>query len=202
MKYYKLRPDLFGRKWAYGTIYAHCNRYDHTIKDAYCPLCQRPVAASKWMGPYQIYFSSSKIPDIVFGNCPMLVNGRVKEALIQSGIRGIEAFESVEVFLRGNAVEMDFYQIKIGYSQKKIALAKELNEARKVDKSLPRCSLCKSGNEPKTQFSEVYFDNIRELDIFRIYEKPGEIYCNQIFYDFCKDYQLTNILEWMEEVKF
>ena len=60
----------------------------------------------------------------------------------------------------------------------------------------------KNLNEPKTQFREVYFDNIRELDIFRIYEKPGEIYCNQIFYDFCKDYQLTNILEWMEEVKF
>lgn len=201
MKYYKLRPDLFGRRWAYGTIYADCNRYDHSIKDAYCPLCNRPVAPSKWIGPYRIYLSSKKVPDMVFGSCPMLVSARVKDAFIESGLLGIIAFEPIEVFLGGKPVNSPFYRIDINYSQKKIALAKELNEARKNDKTLPKCSLCKSGNEPRTQFAEVYLDGERELDIFRIYEKPGQIYCNQVFYDFCQDHGFTNIIEWMEEIK-
>ena len=201
MKYYKLNPDLFGRRWAYGMIYADCNRYDHQTKEAYCPLCGRAVGGSKWIGPYRIYLSSSKIPDFVFGSCPMLVNGRVKDAFIENGLLGIGAFASIEVFYSGKPANQPFYRIEIGYSQKKIALAKELNDARKSDKSLPRCSLCKSGNDPQNHFWKVYFDGERELDLFRIYEKPGEIYCNQVFYDFCKENQFTNILEWMEEIR-
>lgn len=202
MKYYKLRPDLFGQRRAYGSIYANCNRYDHTTKEAYCPLCGRSVAPSKWIGPYKVYLSSSKIPDILFGTCPMLVSERVKDALGERMIRGIETYRKVEVFLHGKPLEINFYQIEISYSKKKILLARKLNEERMNDKTLPKCSLCRSGNEPQKHFLQVYFDGERELDIFRIYEKPGQIYCNQVFYDFCQDHGFTNIIEWMEEVKF
>ena len=44
-------------------------------------------------------------------------------------------------------------------------------------------------------YKEIYFTEAREFDIFRIYEQPGRLYCNQYFIDFCQQSNITNILE-------
>ena len=130
----------------------------------------------------------------------MLINEKVKDAFLESGLNGINAFREVEVFFRGEKVNPSFYLIELNYSQKKLSLAKQYNEMRKTDKTLPRCSLCKRGNNTSSDFQELYFDKKKEFDIFRIYETPGVIYCTQKFYDFCKENHFTNIIEWMEEI--
>ena len=63
------------------------------------------------------------------------------------------------------------------------------------------CPLCmRSGNGLTNAFREIYFDDQDEYDIFRVYEKRTNIYCNERFIQFCKDNKLTNIAEWFVKV--
>lgn len=104
-------------------------------------------------------------------------------------------------YKKGCPTEQPYYLMKIAYSNKKYDYAVQQNERRKSDKSLPKCSLCmRSGNGLTNAFREIYFDDQDEYDIFRVYEKCTNIYCNERFIQFCKDNKLTNIVEWFVKV--
>ena len=202
MVYYRIDPELFGEKYAYATPYADCQNYDHNVKEAYCPLCGRAVGGSVWMGPYRLYVSSMKIPDVMYGvGFSMLISDRFKTAYESSTLHGVDSFQKYELFYRGKPIETDFFCPRIAYSSKKIEFAKAQNQNRIYDKSLPKCSLCrKSGNGRQDDGTRFYFDDIPEYDIFKIYEEPGKIYCSQKFLLFCQQSQFKNIVEYMREI--
>lgn len=84
---------------------------------------------------------------------------------------------------------------------KKVDFAKEKNRQRVTNKSLPKCSLCmKSGNGDLDNWKEIYFNEDLEFDIFKIYERRGELYCNQNFVDFCRNNDITNIDNYFKEI--
>ncbi len=201
MNYYRINPKLFDSKWAYPEIYANCLNYDHNVKEEYCPLCKRPVLGSKWLGPYNVYLSSKKIPNVLFGTCGMIFDMKFKNAFLNSNLKGIYNFQEYNVFYKGKQLEDTFFHPLIEFSKKKFEFSIEQNEKRQNNKSLPKCSLCRnSGRGAYDDGINFYFDENREYDIFRIYENPSQIYCNQEFYDFCLQNNFTNIIEHFERI--
>ena len=198
MQYYKIDPDRFGKKWAYALPYTNCLNYDHNKKEAYCPLCKRAVGGSVWLGPFKVYLSSAKTPNVMYGtNFDVLWDKSTVEKFQKTQLRGIDSFQSFEVFYKGKKTDLLYWAPVFAYSNKKLSYAKELNEQRKQDKSLPKCSLCKKTNN---RFYDIYFDDVDEYDIFKIYERPGELFCNERFKQFCEDNAISNILEFMKPI--
>ncbi len=198
MQYYKIDPELFGNQWAYALPYTNCLNYDHNKQEAYCPLCKRGVGGSIWLGPFKVYLSSSKIPNIIYGtNFDILWDKSTVEKFKKSQLRGIDFFQNFEVFYRGKQIDMLYFAPVFAYSNKKLSYAKRLNEQRQQNKSLPKCSLCMRSNG---RLSELYFDDVYEYDIFKIYERPGELFCNDRFKRFCEDNAISNILEFMKPI--
>ena len=203
MQYYRIDPELFGLKWAYGTPYADSGNYDYTKPRKVCPLCGTRVDGFNWLEPHNIKLGHKRWGDFKFG-APRgyLCSDQCKNLIQQCGIKGIEEFMPVNTFYKKNCpTEQPYYLMKIAYSNKKYDYAVQQNERRKYDKSLPKCSLCKrSGNGKLDNFKEIYFNDQDEYDIFQVYEKPGRVYCNERFIQFCKVHGLTNMVEWCRKV--
>ena len=198
MQYYKIDPDRFGKRWAYALPYTNCLNYDHEKQEAYCPLCKRGVGGSVWLGPFRVYLSSSKIPNVIYGtNFDALWDESTVEKFQKAQLRGVDGFQSFEVFCRGRQTDLSYFAPVFAYSSKKFSYAKERNEQRKHDKSLPKCSLCRKTDRRLLDF---YFDDVYEYDIFKIYELPGQLFCNDRFKRFCEDNAISNILEFMKPI--
>lgn len=198
MQYYKIKPELFIGKWAYALPYKNCLNYDHSRQEVYCPLCKRGVGGSVWLGPFKVHLSSLKIPSVIYGtNFDSLWDKSTVEKFQQSQLKGIDRFQSFEVFYKGKQTELLYFAPVFAYSNKKISYARELNEQRKKDKSLPKCSLCKKSNGG---LSALYFNDDYEYDIFKIYECPGELFCNERFKNFCIENSISNIVEYMKPI--
>lgn len=202
MKYYKIDPDLFGAEWAYGEVYSQCIRYDPSVRPVTCPLCGRDIEGSRWVGEYNVMVSRKKLGDVIYGVPDLLlVSERFVALCKQNHIRGITQFTEVSLFYRGKKLDTRYFQATIGYSMKKLAFAKEQNRKRMSDKSLPKCSLCmKSGNGAKDDWKQRYCTGEPDADIFKIYEKKGRFFCDQVFVDFCKENKITNIIDYFREI--
>ena len=198
MQYYRIDPDRFGNKWAYALPYTNCLNYNHDRQEAYCPLCNRGVGGSVWVGPFNVYLSSLKMPNIMYGtNFDVLWDESTVAKFQESQLKGIECFQKFEVFYKGKAIDWSYFAPIFAYSAKKFSYAKKLNEQRKQNKSLPKCSLCKKSNDG---LSDLYFDDVYEYDIFKIYECPGELFCNERFKKFCEYHAINNILDFMRPI--
>ncbi len=197
MKYYEIKPDLFGNCWAYGEAYNNCLNFDHNIKPKVCPLCGRDLEGSKWLGPYNIMVNKKKMGDAIFGVPDLhLFSERFYNAYLQSDLKGIENFTEMNLFYRGEKIESKYYQISINYSMKKFSYAEERKKQRVFDKSIPRCPLCmKSGNGVLDNWRDIYFDNQTDFDIFKIFEQRGRVFCNERFLTFCDINHFTNLVE-------
>ena len=202
MNYYKIDPDIFSEKWAYGEVYSKCIKYDHTIKPITCPLCGRDIEGSKWLGTYDIIVNKKKLGDIIYGIPNLfLVSERFVSACRKFNIKGFSNFIEVNLYYRSEKLDDRYFQTEINYSMKKVDFAKEQNRKRVTNKSLPKCSLCmKSGNGDLDNWKKIYFNEDLEFDIFKIYEKRGELYCNQNFVDFCRNNDITNIGNYFKEI--
>lgn len=205
MQYYRLveySGRFKGAYWAEGIRYADSQNVDFSKPETVCPLCGRAVSGFAWLEPHNIKLSGKRVGNFVFSTAGLLCNERCKDLIQQRGIKGVEEFMPVNTFYKkGCPTEQPYYLMKIAYSNKKYDYAVQQNERRKSDKSLPKCSLCmRSGNGLTNAFREIYFDDQDEYDIFRVYEKRTNIYCNERFIQFCKDNKLTNIVEWFVKV--
>lgn len=208
MKYYVLFSyyDCVSPKgplFAEGITYADSGNYDYTKPRKVCPLCGTMVEGFVWLEPHNVKLSSKRVGDFV-DVCPVgwACNESTKNLMQQCGIRGIGEFLPINTFYKKDCpTERSYYVMQIAYSNKKYDYAVQQNERRKYDKSLPKCSLCKrSGNGKLDNFREIYFNDQDEYDIFKVYEKPTDIFCNERFIQFCKDHGLTNIVERFKEV--
>ena len=61
MQYYRIDPELFGLKWAYGTPYADSGNYDYTKPRKVCPLCGTRVDGFNWLEPHNIKLSNKSV---------------------------------------------------------------------------------------------------------------------------------------------
>ena len=69
-KYFVLKNDI-NKKQVAIDAYEECLIFNHQLKDAYCPLCNRFIEGSVWEGPYRFYVRSSNLPDILFPLAPV-----------------------------------------------------------------------------------------------------------------------------------
>ncbi|MBE6666190.1 MAG: hypothetical protein E7603_08255 [Ruminococcaceae bacterium] len=170
-------------------IYEKCLKFNHQLKDAYCPLCNRAVEGSVWEGPYQFYVRSSKLTDILFPLAPvyMLFSERFLDLLKAEGLTGIKSLKECEIFYKGARIDRTYYIPTFEYSAKAIEYAALKNEERKINKLLPRCSLCM---KPNLEKDSLYFGESEEYDIFKIYDRPGTIFCSKRFYEFCNKLEI------------
>ena len=197
MNYYRIKPNRLSPKWTWAEREWGSLNYSDAEKETYCPLCGREMLGAKWLGPYRFTLSSGEIPDFIFGARDVLVSERVKRFYEKSHLPGIESFAECEVFRKNVPVETKFYMPKFAFSQKKLEFAKAENEKRENDKSLPRCSLCRVGEKKNENF---YFDGTEEYDIFRIYERPHELFCTQKFLDLCESNGFSGINDSVEKI--
>ncbi|MBQ9746635.1 MAG: hypothetical protein IJW21_07400 [Clostridia bacterium] len=197
MNYYRIKPNRLSPKWAYAERAWGNLNYSHSEKEAYCPLCGREMLGAKWLGPYAFSLSSGEIPDFIFSARDVLVSERAKGALQKNLLCGIESFTECEVYRRDAKIETKFYLPKFAFSQKKAEFARSKNEKRATDKTLPRCSLCMVNEKNNENF---YFDGTEEYDIFRIYERPYELFCTQKFLDFCEANGFTGINDCAKKI--
>lgn len=167
-------------------VYEDCMVYDHTRKGAYCPLCNRPVEGSVWVGEPRFYVRTTKLPDILFPLAPvyMLFSERFVEAFTRKGLTGIEKLRECAIFYRKERLPVRYYIPTVSYSQKAIAYATAKNEKRKTDKNLPRCSLCMN---PDLEKDAIYFGGEHEFDLFFRYDRVGNIYCTKAFAELCRE---------------
>ena len=200
MNYYRITPKFTSPKWAYIERDDDLSAYDN-IQRELCPLCGEAVNGAKWPGPYKYKLSSGEVGDFLFGHIDILVSERVKALYEKNALGGIESFDECEVFRRGTPTETKFFIPRIKFSQKKVEFARIQNEKRKQDKSLPKCSLCTASEKNDREGGNIYFGEEAEYDIFRIYERPREIFISKRFLDFCKENGFTNITEYAEEIK-
>ena len=184
MSEYFVVENNLNRKQISIDTYEKCLNFNHQQKDAYCPLCNRFVEGSAWEGPYHFYVRTSKLSDILFPLAPvtMLFNKRFVDLFTQEGLTGIKALRECEVFYKGEKINQTYYIPIFEYSTKAIEYALAKKEQRKSNKSLPRCSLCMNPNSEK---DSLYFGESKEYDIFKTYDRHGEVFCSKAFMEFC-----------------
>lgn len=165
-------------------IYEDCSVYDYTRKGAYCPLCGRPVEGSVWVGEPRFYVRCGNLPDILLPLAPvyMLFSVRFVEAFNRKGLTGIEELRECEIFYKKERLPVRYYIPTISYSQKAIAYATDRNAKRETDKTLPKCSLCM---DPDREKDALYCNGEQEFDIFRRYDRKGELFCTEAFKELC-----------------
>ena len=202
MNYYRIDPCLFGEYWAWGESITENPVFSEETA-ARCPLCGRMVQGRNWKGPYDIRLNKkSKIGDFIYGTpFNVLASQRFVDLFTMAGLKGIRVEQKVNLYYRKNLLTESYFLLEFEYSTKKVELAWELNKERKRDKTLPKCSLCKKNDDKHIRnYKEIYFTDAREFDIFRIYEQPGRLYCNQYFIDFCQQNNITNVVEWCKQI--
>ncbi len=200
MKYYEIKADLFGDKWAYGMSCTDSPIFDHKNAPT-CPLCGAKVEGSPWSGPYDVKINKKKHGDFIYGVPSLfMASERFVNSFFAEDLKGIVSIQKINILCRKKPIEDTFFQLEIAFSGKKMEYAKAQNEKRKTDKSLPRCSLCKKGNGVLDNWQEIYFNDEYEYDIFKIYERPGRYFCTQRFVDFCEENKFQNIIESFYEI--
>ena len=189
-EYYIAKNNIHCKQISIDT-YEKCLNFNHQQKDAYCPLCHRFVEGSVWEGPYQFYVRSSKLTDILSPLTPVsvLFSKRFVDLFNQEGLTGIKSLKECDIFYKGEKISQTYYIPDFEYSTKAIAYAIAKNEQRKSDKHLPRCSLCMKPNFEK---DSLYFGEPKEFDIFKVYDRHGEIFCSKAFVQFCSKLDIDN----------
>ena len=195
MNYYRIKPEFTSPSRAYAERkgdYLNCGK-------ECCPLCGKAVCDAD--RDYKYELSSGEVGDFLFSPIDILVSERVKTLYEKSSLGGIESFTECEVLRRGVLTETKFFTPRVKFSQKKVEFARLQNEKRKQDKALPKCSLCTSSEKNDREGGNIYFGEEAEYDIFRIYERPHEIFISRRFLDFCEEIGFSNIIEYTEEIK-
>ena len=189
--YYTLHENL-GVKPVSIDIYEDCSVYDHTRKGACCPLCNRPVEGSVWVGEPRFYVRTANLPDILFPLAPvyMLFSERFVEAFTRKGLTGIEELRECKIFYKKERLPVRYYIPTISYSRKAIAYTTARNAKRKTDKTLPKCSLCMNPDHEK---DALYFDGEHEFDIFCRYDRKGKLFCTEAFKELCLEGVLKHV---------
>lgn len=167
-------------------IYEDCVVYDHSRKGAYCPLCNRLIEGSVWVGEPRFYVRTDNLPDILLPLTPvyMLFSEQFVEGFNRKGLTGIAELRECEIFYRKERLPVRYYIPTISYSQKAIAYATARNAKRESDKTLPKCSLCMNSDREK---DALYFDGEHEFDIFRRYDRKGKLFCTEAFKELCRE---------------
>lgn len=194
MEYYDVRLSFSG-KWAIPHPYMECFNIDHTQKEAYCPLCGEPITGSVWVGPYNCYIQSRKLADVLYaGHPPILFSRRFLDLFEKEGLTGIRDVTEIHLFYRKKEIEERYYYPLFEYSQKvmEYAIQKNRNNSYRTG-----CALCEKDDFCNREKYHLYFDNQREYDLFRSYDRSGRIYCNDIFVEFCRKHKIQNIVEHM-----
>ena len=192
MEYYSVEIS-FSRPWAIPHPYMECFNIDHTQKEAYCPLCGNPITGSVWVGPYNCYIQSLKLADVLYaGHPPILFSRRFLDLFEKEGLTGIRNVTEIHFFYRKKEIEERYYYPTFEYSQKTMdyALQKNRDNSYRIG-----CALCENDNFCNREKYNLYFDGHREYDLFRTYDRPGRIYCNDIFVEFCRKHRIQNIVE-------
>ncbi len=190
-EYFIVTNDINGKHVSVDT-YEKCLNFNHQQKEAYCPLCNRFVEGSVWEGPYQFYVRSSNLPDVLFPLAPvyMLFSKRFVDLFTKEGLTGLKSLKECEIFYKGQKIDQTYYIPDFDYSTNAIEYASLKNEERKINKHLPRCSLCMKPNPEK---DSLYFGETGEYDIFKIYDRPGTVFCSKKFSEFCNKLGIYNI---------
>lgn len=194
MKYYAVQSS-FLRPWAIPQPYTDCLNFDHAQKETYCPFCGAPITGSVWVGPYNCYIPSLKLADVLYGGCPsILLSRRFLDLFEKEGLTGIRDVTEIHLFYRKKEIEQKYYYPSFAYSQKTLDYATQKN---RVNGYKTGCALCERDDYSNREKYSLYFDGQREYDIFRTYDRPGRIYCNDIFVEFCRKHKIQNIVEHM-----
>lgn len=173
-------------------VYDRCLNFDHSTPEAVCPLCGRRIAGSRWLGPYELFTASPRLPEMMLaGLYDCLVSQVFLDAFRARGLSGIGVVGQCRIFYRKQAIEKPYFMASFSYSQKAMYYARERNALRAVDKSLPRCSLCMGGTREKDQ---LYFDGVPEYDVFKKYDNGGKDFCTEAFREFCTDMKIPGLL--------
>lgn len=191
MNYYEVQLH-FSAKWASPDPYEDCYNIDHSQKEAYCPICGRGVTASKWVGPYCLYIRSRKLADVLWCGSPQfMVSERFLELFSKEGLTGIRDTQEMELYYRKQRIEERYYEPLLEYSQKCMEYAIKKNKDCTYKAG---CALCETDDYYNVEKYNLYFDDTLEYDLFRIYDRPGRIYCTERFLEFCRKYQIKNII--------
>lgn len=194
MEYYAVESS-FLRPWAIPHPYMECFNIDHTQKEAYCPLCGKPITGSVWVGPYNCYIQSRKLADVLYaGHPPILVSRRFLDLFEKEGLTGIRDVTEIHLHYRKKEIEERYYYPLFEYSSKAVEYAIQKNRDNSYKTG---CALCERDNYCNQEKYNLYFDGQREYDIFRTYDRPGRIYCTDIFVEFCRKHRIQNIVEHM-----
>ena len=104
--FYVLGENRFDRCFAYS------QPEDSAIYDGYaheniCPKCGIAIGGLIWKRPHNIWLSSRKIGDFIFGLvAPFLVSDKVKTIMIEDGITGILRFDKIDRMRYGKTILM------------------------------------------------------------------------------------------------
>lgn len=176
MNYYRIDPCLFGEYWAWGESITENPVFSEETA-ARCPLCGRMVQGRNWMGPYDIRLNKkSKIGDFIYGTpFNVLASQRFVDLFTMAGLKGIRVEQKVNLYYRKNLVTESYFLLEFEYSTKKVELARELNEERTRDKTLPKCSLCKKMMINTSVIIKRYILQRREnLTFLEYMNNPGD----------------------------
>lgn len=165
-------------------VYNDCLRFDHQHKEAYCPLCNRFIEGSVWEGPYTFYVRSLQLTDVLFPLAPVyiLFSEKFVNMFYQEGLTGIKSMKACEILFRGEKIPQKYFIPVLEYSNKALDYALTKNNERTSNKLLPRCSLCMKPNREK---DNLYFGDPTEFDIFKVYDRHGDLFCSESFVQLC-----------------
>lgn len=176
-------------------VYRQCVRYDHDTPRMTCPLCGRVIEGSTWTGPYDFYVGTPRLPGLVYSwalqTDNLLTSQDFLDCVHARGLTGIVSVQPCRIFCRKKQIDTPFLMPAFAYSQKAVRYAAVRNEARKTDKSLPRCSLCMGSTREK---DALYFDGKKEFDVFKKYDNCAHIYCTEPFRALCMEMNVPGIL--------
>ena len=191
MNYYEVQLH-FSEKWTSPDAYNDCYHIDHNQKWAYCPLCGRGLTGSKWVGPYRMHISSPKRPDVLWTAClDVLFSERFLELFEKEGLTGIRDTIEVEKYYRKQRIKERYFCPLFEYSQKGMDYAIKKNQELTFKTG---CALCERDDYYNEEKYNLYFDDTLEYDLFKVYDRPGRIYCTERFLEFCRKYQIKNIV--------
>lgn len=194
MEYYDIR-GRFTSDWACAELITDWTGIDVSKKEAYCPICGRSVTITPSITPCEFRIKSQKLADILWCALPnMLISQRFWNLYCQEKLTGIREVRKVRIFYRGKEIEEQYYYPLYHYSQKAIEYALKQNHKATYKTG---CALCEHDSYNNEEKYRQYFNNIVEYDLFHVYDRPGRLYCNNRFVEFCSKYQIKNIAEYM-----
>jgi hypothetical protein len=192
MNFYIINNNLFDdSRYAYGEEMDH-----HTGNYEKCNVCGKPISMRKWMPPLKAKLSKPLYGDFVFGTFSnFLTSERFKKGYMNSGLKGIKAFEVVEIIKIGHMNKNSpqppiYYNVLITISGAKIDEEKSVF----VREGEIDCDFCRVGGIIKS-FKRIIIKEYtwEGYDIFHTTILPGTVIVTQKFYDFVKFNNYTNI---------